>query len=75
MRSAVEYAVQRREQLDAMKRRLEVFRHRQLNHDQYKILLRFLRRDYEIGLASLLAAEARLTAPAGITQAPVHELA
>jgi hypothetical protein len=63
MRSAAEYVVQLREQLGFVRRRLDVFRHREFTQHQIKTLLRFLKRDYEIGLASLLVAEARLTTP------------
>jgi hypothetical protein len=63
MRSAAEYVVDLREQLDAVKRRLDVFRHRDFTQDQIKTLLRFLKRAYELGLASLTVAEARLTTP------------
>lgn len=57
MRSVAEYVVQLREQLDAVKRRVDVFRHRDFAQDQLKTLLRFLKRDYELGLASLMVAE------------------
>jgi len=46
MRSAAEYTVQLREQLEALKRRLELLSHRQFDKDESKILLRFLSQDF-----------------------------
>ncbi len=61
MRSAAEYLVKLQDQLDAVRRRLDIFGHRTFKSDQAVVLVRFLKRDYALARASFLSADARLS--------------